>query len=222
MACSCKERPFAEPTSFVSFPVPGLTAVATRASALAAPDAANTQQVVHITASGDQILSSTSISAAGQGTVAITGHIGLISVDGKISVTATPNKITLTIELTQPLQFGPQTWEFDVSGSSMHLSSPPATAQLLAANVNFACILQCAGSSVLPILVQCLPSLLGGPPAFISCVVAQLGGNAGPIALCIDEVFDRVILPRRQGISCALPAVGAGPRLGEDGRMMIS
>jgi hypothetical protein len=187
MECSCKHKPATEATSFVSFPVSSITGVATRAQALAPPGTANAQQVVHIAASGDQILSSTSISAAGQGTVEISGHIGLISVDGKITVAATPSQITLTIEFRQPLPFGPQTWQFDVSGNSMHVSSPPATAQLLATNFNFGCILQCAGTSILPTLLQCLPSLLGGPAAFVSCVVAQLGASAGPIAMCIAQ-----------------------------------
>jgi hypothetical protein len=194
MECNCSAMPATEAGTFVSIPVPSANSLVARAQAMSlAPAAADTHQVIHMSASGDQVLSTSFVKADGQGNVEISGQIGLISVDLKIGVAINDTDLTLTLQLIQPIQIGPLQWTFQIAGRALHPMNAPAIAPMVAQNNTILCILQCAGDQILPILTACLFQglfgLVGGPAgaaaALIQCVISKLADNAGPIAQCI-------------------------------------
>jgi hypothetical protein len=136
----------------------------------------------HVSALGDLLVSTQNPKS---GTVDIKGNLGLIEVDLTIGVGVANNAVTLTIQVREPVKIGPEEWIFDITGSSLTRRTAPSTATLIAASLDWSCILKCGGDKILPLLISCLPSLIGGPQAFIACVISQLAGNSSEIAKCI-------------------------------------
>lgn len=182
---------------------------------LAALDANGLTTLLHVTPDGDALLTS-SVVADNGGDLVLHGSIGPIPYEVHLHVELKGTRLALTVQVTQPVPLGPFTWYFDLGGvvrgkngeivaaasiapASLAAPPPPApplvpAAALAAAapppaghSFNFGCLLKCAGGKILPTLLACLPSLIGGVQAFIACIVAQLGQNAPDIIKCVTE-----------------------------------
>lgn len=167
--------------TFTSISLPSrLTVAAAPAAAVAAaePDLIETH---HVSAFGDLLISS---QHPRSGTVDIKGNLGFIEVDLTIGIVVA-NSVILTIEVREPIKLGPAQWTFDISGSTLTRRTAPSTAALMAASPDWSCILRCGSDKILPILMSCLPTLVSGPQAFVSCAIGQLAGNSSDIARCI-------------------------------------
>jgi len=136
----------------------------------------------HISAFGDLLVST---QKPDSGTIDIKGNLGFIEIDLTIGVAVANGAVTLTITLKEPVKLGPAEWVFDVTGSSLTRRTAPSTAALMAASFDWSCVLKCGGDKILPILITCLPSLFGGPKAFVACAITQLASNSSDIAKCI-------------------------------------
>jgi hypothetical protein len=163
-----------------------------------APDVASQ---VHLTAAGD-VLTTSASSVGGEGNVVLHGAIGPIPYDFSLNMKVEDTKIVVTFDVNKPIDMPPYTWTFVLGGVKKdstgavigardirldHEASPaflPVGAPQAAAALPVLCILKCAGLSIMPILLKCLPSLAGGPAAFIACVVASAGEGAAGIAAC--------------------------------------
>jgi hypothetical protein len=143
-------------------------------------------QQLHVMHSGDVIASSMTIFPKGKLTINFAGTVGLIPVALDVTVEATDKTVAVTIELTKPIKVGPKTWIYNTAAGGLTLeSAPDLSDQHALGGIPFMCILKCGATSILPILLQCLPSISGGPAAFIACVVAQGGQGVTQIAACI-------------------------------------
>jgi hypothetical protein len=136
----------------------------------------------HVSPLGDLIISAQNPKS---GTVDIKGNLGFVEVDLTIGVAIANNAVTVTITVREPVKLGPAEWVFDVTGNTLTRRQAPSTATLMAASFDWSCILKCGGDQILPIITGCLASLVGGPQAFVTCVVAQLGANSSNIVKCI-------------------------------------
>ncbi len=169
------------------------TALASRKIQVA--DAAATSEV-HVTSDGGVFLSTGSVGNL-QGSVVLSGTIGPFPIELHLTVKLEDETVTVTVELDKPIHLGPFTWTFKLGGVAKDAKGNVIGAQTISLSAdtpafnaagfgsNFLCILKCAGLAILPILVGCLPSLSGGPQAFIACVVAKAGTGAAAIASCV-------------------------------------
>jgi hypothetical protein len=80
-----------------------------------------------------------------------------------------------------------------VGGSSAKIASygtsPTASAELGALGFNPLCIIKNGGASILTTIVSCLPSLAGGPEAFIAALTAALGPGSVDLITKIMSCF---------------------------------
>jgi hypothetical protein len=153
---------------------------------------------VHTTSDGGVFLSTSSIGPL-QGDISLAGTIGPFPVELHLAVKLDGDSITVTLEVDKPIHLGPFTWTFKLGGvtrdargnivSAQTITLSPDTPAFEAAGFgsHFLCILKCAGLAILPILIECLPSLAGGPQGFIACVVARAGTGAAAIAACFAK-----------------------------------
>ena len=163
-----------------------------------APPAVNQ---IHLTPDGDALTTSAS-AVGGEGSVALHGALGPIPFDFTLNMKLEDTKITVTFDMNKPIDMPPYTWTFELHGAAKEGGKviracdvrlvPETTPAFLEKDSPQAraarpvlCILKCAGFAILPILIKCLPSLAGGPPAFIACVVAAAGPAAAGIAACV-------------------------------------
>jgi hypothetical protein len=148
-------------------------------------------------------LSTSASSVGGEGSVVLHGALGPIPYEFALNVKVEDTKIVVTFDMNKPIDMPPYTWTFDLRGVKKNDAgvvigacdvklAPEATAAFLTAGAPQAaaarpvlCILKCAGMSILPVLIKCLPSLAGGSPAFVACVVASAGEAAAGIAACV-------------------------------------
>jgi hypothetical protein len=183
MACACEANSTTDLSSRTFTPVPlaSLSRIAV-ASAAVAEGGSDVIQTYHSSAFGDQLVSSQNPRT---GTVDIKGNLGFIEVDLTIGVAVTNNAVTVSVEVREPVKVGPQQWTFNITGATLTRQTAPSTSALMASSFDWSCILKCGGDKILPILVGCLPSLIGGPQAFISCAIGKLAGNSSDIVKCI-------------------------------------
>jgi hypothetical protein len=157
---------------------------------------------VHLTQAGD-VLSTSASSVGGEGNVVLHGALGPIPYDFSLKVKLEDTKIIVTFDLNKPLDMPPYTWTFALGGVSQDPSGKVmgardikldyeatpaflvAGAPQVAAARPVLCILKCGGMAMLPVLLKCLPALIGGPQAFIACVVGSAGEAAAAIAACV-------------------------------------
>jgi hypothetical protein len=121
------------------------------------------------------------------------GVIGLSMTDLQVSSsTAGSNKLTLKLGLLDSngaLQSGaPVTLEYHITPDSVMLASS-STPPNLAATPSVLCLVKCAGVQLIPAILSCVPSLVGGPSAFMSCLVATAGPTVAGIATCVAGCF---------------------------------
>jgi hypothetical protein len=166
--------------------------------AAAAPPPGTTGQL-HTVADGG-VLFSTGHASDNEGYLVLTGVIGPFPYEIHLSVALEGTTVTVTIELKKPVPLGPYTWKFSLGGavtgangelvaatsvSPIDLVIPAAAAASL--GLDWGCVLRCGGTAILGTLLKCLPSLSGGPSAYIACVTASAGGAAAAIAACIAQ-----------------------------------
>lgn len=184
MTCSCNADSSSAMggRTFTAVPVLGAS-MATMSAAMAAAAAPRSAiETQHVSAFGDMLVSK---QTPGAGTVDIKGNLGFVSVDLTISIAVNGSAITVGIEVREPIKLPKTEWVFGAVGNSLVLASGQSTAGLMAASFDWSCVLKCGGDQITPVLVKCLPSLLGGPQAFVTCVIGQLAANSGEIAKCI-------------------------------------
>jgi hypothetical protein len=168
-----------------------------------APEVANQ---VHLTAAGD-VLTTSASAVDGEGKVVLHGSIGPIPYDFSLKIGVKDIKIEVEFDVNKPIDMPPYTWTFVLGGVKKdsagavigardirldHEASPAflqAGEPKAAAARPVLCILKCGGLAILPILLKCLPTLVGGPQAFIACVIASAGEGAAAIAACFVECF---------------------------------
>jgi hypothetical protein len=152
---------------------------------------------LHVAPGGDGLLVTTAAAAGDTGVIVLRGHIGPFPYELRLQIVAGDGTVTVTAELVKPFAAGPFQWTFELTGIVRDASSqivgasdvvpidtvaPPGGA---AAGLNWLCVLRCGGTAILGVLVKCLPSLVGGPGAYIACVTSSAGGAAAGIAACI-------------------------------------
>ncbi len=172
-----------------------LTARAAEPAARAAAGQPVTTQV-HLTADGGRFASASYLSADGNaGTVHLQGHIGLVPFDLDLTLTLdlAARSVFAKLHVAQPIPFDHQ-WTYQLEGghattAGLHgtaLAPAPALAPPAPApNPAWWCMARCGGTTVLGLLVGCLPSLAAGSTVFVACVTAQAGTTAAGIASCI-------------------------------------
>ena len=159
---------------------------------------------LHLTPAGDQLISSTSIDfPTNKIRIPLHGTILGIVYDLEMDLTLDLLAGTITVELkvNQPFALD-QKWIFKIDGlipfpgqgmtgaaaSGVHLESSqlvPSAPAPSSPKIDILCILGCGGAQLLPILSQCVLSLIGGTPAFLACLAAQAPGAVATIANCI-------------------------------------
>jgi hypothetical protein len=150
-----------------------------------------------------QALSTSASSVGGDGSVALHGALGPIPYEFTLKLKLDITQISVTFDMNKPIDMPPYTWTFALGGVRKDATGavigagdvtlvPEATPAFYvvgtpqaAAPRPFLCILKCAGIAILPVLIKCLPSLAGGPPAYVACVVASAGEAAAGIAACV-------------------------------------
>jgi hypothetical protein len=186
MGCQCETAATSDTISrtfsSVSLPARRRMGYTAAADVAAAAVEAGLIETHHVSAFGDLLVSTQN---PGSGTVDIKGNLGFIEVDLTIGVAVADGAVTLTITVKEPVKLGPAEWVFDVTGTSLTRRTAPSTVALMAASFDWSCVLKCGGDKILPILITCLPSLVGGPKAFVACAISQLASNSGDIAKCI-------------------------------------
>jgi len=145
----------------------------------------------HITKEGD-VLASTSVSNGLTGETVLRGTLFGLPYELLIKVKLVGKQVEVTLHLTKPIEVGPFTLKFDLGGVRMDgdriigASSVVPSSDVQALGLSFWCVLRCGGAAILGTLVKCLPSLVGGPAAYVACVTASIGtGTAAAIAICV-------------------------------------
>jgi hypothetical protein len=176
-------------------------ASAARLTALRGTAAAgvSTFNQVHVTSAGDALVS-TGRAAGNIGDVVLNGSIGPIPYEIHLhfELDAGMGEITVTLKMEKPIQAGPYTWKFKLHGIVRDsMNNIVAASDVVASDIqhgvgiapflNWGCVLKCGGLGILGALVTCLPSLVGGPAAYITCVTGQAGAGAASIAACIAK-----------------------------------
>ena len=149
---------------------------------------------VHLTADGGRFVSASYLVADGNaGTVHLQGNIGLVPFDLDLTVTLdlAARSISAKLHVAQPLPFDHQ-WAYQLEGghataAGLHgtalapAPAPPAPTP----SPSWWCMASCGGTTVVGLLIGCLPSLAAGSTGFVACVTAQAGTAAAGIASCI-------------------------------------
>jgi hypothetical protein len=121
------------------------------------------------------------------------GVVGLSMTDLQVSSsTAGSNKLSLklgVLDANGALRGGaPISLEYHITPDAVLLSSAGTPANLAAAP-SVLCLVKCAGVQLIPAIMGCLPSLVGGPAAFMSCLVGTAGPTVAGIATCVAGCF---------------------------------
>ena len=178
---------------------------------------------IHITPQGGTLISAPAI-GDGKNTVPLSGAIGGVPYALTLIFTLDlPNKqITVELDVTEPINFE-HTWTFNLNGftaipggapgaataSGIELATPfPLTkdASAAAKGVDFLCIIGCGGSeALLPILLQCLPSLIGGTPAYLACLATQAARGRRHRAMHRNQMLPLIHPPITENFSAPGP-----------------
>jgi hypothetical protein len=154
---------------------------------------------VHMVSDGAMLISTSQV-VANQGHLVLTGSIGPLPYEIDLDFSLDGSTITVTLQVKKPIPLGPYTWTYHLGGLTVDaagkvvsatsvvpvdLNTPASVA--VASGINWLCVLKCGGTTILPILIQCLPSLVGGAGGYIACVIASAGSAAASIAACIAK-----------------------------------
>jgi hypothetical protein len=147
---------------------------------------------MHVTASGD-VLASSSATAGNNGDVILHGTIGAFPCALQVHFKLVGALATLELLVTQPFVLGPITWRFELLGLVIDTAANIVTASSVAAAVDSSStesramlregqigawrFLNRVGDLVFPTLTECLPSLIGGPDAYVACVVSRIAAH---------------------------------------------
>lgn len=124
--------------------------------------------------------------------------IGFIPYELQVQVSLDNASLVVTLQMIKPFPLGPFTWRFDLGGITTNDAGEITGARTVTladseiapaalGGFNWWCVLKCGGVGILPVLAMCLPSLAGGPGAFVACVVGKLGGSVAGIAACVAQ-----------------------------------
>ncbi len=148
---------------------------------------------IHLTADGGRFASASHLSADGNaGTVHLRGNIGPIPFDLDLTVTL---DLAAQLHVAQSIPFDHQ-WTYQLEGGHATTAGLFATALAPAPapappaptlSPSYWCMVGCGGTTILGLLVKCLPGLAAGSGGYIACVTAQAGAAAAGIANCIAE-----------------------------------
>lgn len=160
-----------------------------KAGSVVQADAAASRQV-HFTPDGSVLVSTSAVSGL-DGSVTLRGALGTVPFDVTVKVKLQDSVIEVTLDMAKPVDLSPYTWRFNLQGlvrgadGPMGATSITPSPQAEAAEAKYWCILKCAGPIIGRCLAKCLPSLVGGPKAYLGCVVGCLGTSAAEIAECV-------------------------------------
>jgi hypothetical protein len=165
-----------------------------RAATVADLDA---QTTYHVSNKGDLLVSYSEIHESGlEFAVVLNGDVGLIPVQmslrGRLDVDH--KKVEIGLKLLKPFETQEYLWNFSLEGlrslgaggffaSDVRME----TSEVMTATIDKWCVYRCGGLAILGVLVTCLPSLAGGPAAYVACIVAEAGSGAAGIAACVAE-----------------------------------
>lgn len=154
------------------------------------------QTYIHVTPDGDTLVTS-SFSKGNNGDIVLRGNIGPFPYEIHINVVLKEETIEVKLEMIKPFKVGPFTWHFNLGGIIRNKDKEIIGAATITLDktdgieplgLRWWCVLKCGGVTIAPTLVLCLPSLAGGPAAYVACVVAKVGlGDAAKIAQCVAE-----------------------------------
>jgi hypothetical protein len=146
---------------------------------------------VHLTPQSD-MLSTSALAAGNEGDVVLRGTIGPFPYEIHLHIKLDGSTVEVTLDVQKPIDLPPYTWKFDLlgvvrdaGGNVVGASDVQPAADMVAAGLDFWCVLKCGGTAILGCLVKCLPSLAGGPAAYVACVTGCAGAGAAGIAVCI-------------------------------------
>lgn len=151
----------------------------------------STREFVHTLTTGETLMS-TAVEGAQDGTIVLHGSIGPFPYEIEVSVQLDDSGVvTIRLHIRKPVELGPYEWKFNLTGIRRDGNriigatglSPSQGFQAM--RLDWWCVLRCGGVAIFGVLLECLPSLAGGPQAFVACVVARLGTSAAQIAECI-------------------------------------
>lgn len=133
-------------------------------------------------------------------TLHLEGTIGAIpyNLDIIFALDLPNDQLVVTLKMIQPIPYE-GSWTFKLHRTA--LASGPAAAattaythaSLVAASLPnlesgiVGCIVKCVGPELVSIVVQCLPSLIGGTQAFFTCLVTHAGSSLPKIVQCIQH-----------------------------------
>lgn len=123
------------------------------------------------------------------------GFIGLSMTDLQVSPgPGASSKLQLKLAVTDQngaLRAGaPVSLEYNITPDAVMLSSSSSgVSPSMVGAPSVLCLVQCAGVQLLPAIISCVPSLVGGPGAFMSCLVGTAGPTVAGIASCISKCF---------------------------------
>lgn len=164
-----------------------LHAARTGAHATAGPSgvgAATTLAQLHIVPTLDATLASTAEVSGHCVSILLAGRIGVIPYELNLRITLQERSVTLAAAMAKPWAVGPIEWTFDLGHAGLTLF-PTALTIPATALPGVGCFARCIGESLAGVLLECLPSLPGGPSAFLACVARRAGGAAAKAAACI-------------------------------------
>jgi hypothetical protein len=161
-------------------------------AAAQAPAGAVALSHMHVTATGGQLYS-TAVVTGDQIRIPLRGSIFGIPYDLELLITLDlkGGQVKVKLVVREPIKFEHE-WVFKLrdlvavgggffaSGIELELA-----ASVAAKGIDFLCIIKCGGMKILPVLLECLPTLIGGPQAYLACVAAKAGTIAAQIAECI-------------------------------------
>lgn len=134
-------------------------------------------------------------------TLHLEGTIGAIpyNLDIIFALDLQNDQLVVTLKMMQPIPYE-GSWTFKLHRLSLAGAAPAAAlpgtymnASLVATSLpNLAggiigCIIKCVGPELVSIVVQCLPSLIGGKEAFFACLIQRAGSSLPKIVQCIQQ-----------------------------------
>lgn len=148
---------------------------------------------LHITDNGDTLITIAS-SVGGEGDVVLRGSIGPFPYEIHLNIKLNGTAVEVSLDMDKPIDLPTYTWKYnllgvvrDVSNNIIGATDIKPDSTVAAARLGTWCILKCGGIAILGCLLKCLPSLSGGPAAYVACVTACAGSGAANIAICVAK-----------------------------------
>lgn len=155
-------------------------------------DLSETVKSLHVTADGG-VLHTSAMSSGNEGHVVLRGVVGPFPYEIHLWVRMEGPTIVVTIDVEKPINLDPFTYRFDLlgivrsEGGIIGANDIKPSIDIAPMGLDWWCVAKCGGVGILGTLVKCLPSLAGGPPAYVACVTGSAGSAAAGIAICIAK-----------------------------------